>query len=133
MITYVPTSKATVALTLSDALWGLTRPPAIRDAKDTARMFGARTMTDGSVWLVVDTEFTIPVHALADVTPIAEILEPFVEVGAIEYYGLIELFDLIEVTRGQSLNVWESFPQYWMGLAHDEEDLRTLNLWPVQL
>lgn len=131
MITYVPTSNATVALTLSDALWGLTRPPAVRDVKDTTRLFGTLRMSDASVWLVVDTEFTIPVHALADVTPIAEILEPFVEAGAIEYYDLIELFDLIEVTRGAELNIWESFPQYWMDLAKDEAELQTLNLWPV--
>jgi len=89
-------------------------------------------MTDGSVWLAVDTDMTVPVHSDADASPVAEILEPFVEAGAITWLEVLGLFDLIEVTRGQSLNVWESFPQYWMNLAKSEEELQTLNLWPVQ-
>lgn len=131
MTLYIPTSGENTAAALSNALWGLTRPASAREEKDTQELFGRKAMSNGSVWLVVDTEFTIPVHQDADVTLIAEILEPFVEAEAITYLELIELFDLIEVTRGQELNIWESFPQYWMDLAKDEDELRTLNLWPV--
>ena len=55
MITYVPTSGASVCAALSDALWSLTQPKAIRSPLDTQRMFDSITCTDGSVWLEVDT------------------------------------------------------------------------------
>ena len=130
---YIPTSGAPAAQALSEGLWGLTVPPQYLNGNQTRALFGSVTMRDGSVWLACDTEFTIPVHQDAAVDPIAEILEPFIDLGAIDYPDIIELFDLIEVTRGQELNVWESFPQYWMDLGKTQSELQTLNLWPATI
>lgn len=111
MIRYVPTSGLPTALTLSDSLWSLTRPPHVRDEGDTSRMFATQTMTDGSVWLVADTDFVIPVHADAELDGIAGILQPLIDEGALPPSTNTDLAALVESLRGQSLTPWEAFPQ----------------------
>jgi hypothetical protein len=120
MILYVPTSGAPVAEQLTTALWALSVPPQHQGANVTSKLFGTVTAKDGSVWLQVDTEMTVLVHPDADPTGIAVILEPFVVAGAITELELLEIFDLVEVCKGQQLNIWECFPQYWMNLAKEK-------------
>ncbi len=131
MTIYIPTSSAPAAQTLSESLWGLTMPPSVINGNATRLLFGTVTMKNASVWLACDDEITIPVHQDANVDPIAEILEPFVDSGVIDYPDIQALFDLVEITRGQELNVWQAFPQYWKDMGKTLAELQTLNLWPV--
>jgi len=133
MIKYIQTSNQSVASNLTSALWSLTRPINIRESNDTSNMFATKVMTDGSVWLQVDTNFTIPVHLDADIEPIIDILEPFVALNYIDNIDLQNLIDLIEVSKGNELNVFESFPQFWINSAKTENEIKTMGIWPASL
>jgi hypothetical protein len=128
MIKYVPTSNLAVALELSNSLWALTRPTNIRDPKDTSYLFGTKTMADGSIWMVVDTDFTIPVHIDADSSPIIDILQPFVGSNNITAQELSSISNIVASSKGQKLNVWQSFPAYWKNLAKTREQLISAGL-----
>lgn len=116
MIRYVPSSQAEP---LSDAFWALTRPPQVRDPKDTSKMFGwvDDLQTPSKRWLVVDTTFTIPVHAEAELDGIADILQPWIDDGSLPADTNTNLALFIEGMRGQDLTVYEAFPQLFKDMS----------------
>jgi hypothetical protein len=131
MITYIPTSGAETAQALSDSLWGLTRPPQVRDPEDTQQLFGTTTMKDGSVWLACDTEFSIPVHAQAELDGIADILQPWIDSGALPADTNTQLAAFIEASKGGTLVVYDAFPQLFKDQSKTREELISLNLFPT--
>lgn len=114
MIVYVPAPQAEA---MSAALWALSRPPQVQETGDTSAMFSTVTALDAFRWLVVDTEFAIPVHAEAQLATIGEILQPYVEAGDLPPNTLAELAALIESKRGQSMTPWLFFPPFFKALA----------------
>lgn len=128
MRVFVPTSGATVCASLSDALWSLTQPKAIRPPLDTQRMFDSITCTDGSVWLEVDTTFDILVHAEAELDGIADVLQPWVDEGALPADTIPNLAAFVESKRGQNLVVWDAFPQFFKDQSKTREELVTIGL-----
>lgn len=128
---YIPTSGDNVARALSNALWALTRPVPVRGDDVTQEMFGPLTMTNGSVWLQVDTEFSISVHAQAELDGIADILQPFITSGHLPPDTNAQLAAFIESKRGSTLVVYEAFPAFFKGQAKTQTDLQGLGLWPA--
>ena len=131
MIVYIPTSGENTAAALSNALWGLTRPAPVRDEKDTQELFGRNAMSNGSVWLVVDTEFSIPVHTEAELDGIADILQPFIDAGQLPANTNADLAAFIESKRRQSMVVYDAFPDFFKSQAKTQTELQTLGLWPT--
>lgn len=131
MILYIPTSGTNTAQALSNALWGLARPVAVRGDDVTQEMFGQMTMSNDSVWLQVDTEFTIPVHPEAELDGIADILQPFIDDGQLPADTNATLAAFIESKRGSSLVVYQAFPQFFKDQAKTQAELQTLGLWPA--
>lgn len=119
MIRYVPSSAAEP---LSEALWCLTRPPDVRQANDTSKMFDWVDDTEGKRWLIVETTFTIPVHAEAVLDGIAAILQPWIDGGYLPADTNDALAAFVESKRGQNLTVYEAFPQLFkdMSLTHEQ-------------
>jgi len=130
MIAYIPTSGGDVARALSNALWGLARPVAIRGNDVTQEMFGSVTMSNASVWLQVDTEFTIPVHPDAVLDGIADILQPFIDAGQLPPDTNTDLEAFITASRGGTMIPYNAFPQLFKDQAKSQAELQTLNLWP---
>lgn len=130
MTLYIPTSGENTAAALSNALWGLARPVLIRASEDTQELFGRTIMQDGSVWLAVDTLLSIPVHAEAELDGIADILQPFIDAGQLPANTNAELAALIESKRGQSMVVYDAFPDFFKSQAKTQAELQTLGLWP---
>ena len=122
MIRYVP---STAAETLSDALWALTRPPTVRQPKDTSKMFPwvDDLQTPSKRWLIVDTTFTIPVHAEAELDGIADILQPWIDAGQLPSDTNTTLAAFIESKRGQMLTVYDAFPQLFKGLSKSWQEM----------
>ena len=118
MIRYVPSSAAPA---LSDALWALTRPSQVRETGDTMRMFGwvDDLQTPSQRWLVVDTTFTIPVHPEAVLDGIADILQPWIDGGHLPADTNTILSDYIESMRGQTMVVYDAFPQIFKDMSLD--------------
>lgn len=132
MIRYVPTSGAMTADTLSDALWALSRPNEVRLPQDTQRLFGVVTMKDGSVWLQVDTEFSISVHPTAELGAIASILQPWIDDKLLPADSLTQLQAYIESVRGGRMIPWQAFPQLFKDQSKTHAELVKLGLIPVQ-
>jgi len=131
MTRYVPTSGDAVAASLTAALWSLSRPPQARQPGDvTSALFGTQTMTDGSVWLCVDTELDVRVHAEAELDGIADILQPWIDDGLLPADTNTQLEALIESKRGDRLVVWEAFPQLFKDQSRTQTELEGLGLWP---
>ena len=122
MIRYVPSSAAE---NLSDALWGLTRPPQYRGEADTNKMFAwiDDLQSPPHRWLIVDTAFTIPVHAEAELGDIADILQPWIDDGHLPPNTNTELAELIEANRGQTLIVYDAFPQLFKDMSKTYEEM----------
>lgn len=116
MIRFVPTS-ASAAVPLTEALWGLSRPTEVRGARDTRAMFAIVTATDASVWLMVDTEFDIPVHQDAVLNGIADVLQPWIDEGVLPADTNATLAAFIQSKQGQRMIPWEAFPQLFKDLS----------------
>jgi len=102
---------APLAESLSRALWDLARPAAIRVGDVTQQMFGwiEDLQSPRQRWLEVDTEFSIPVHAAAELGDIAGILAPYVGHG-IEQADIDRLEQIVVANRGRWLVVYQAFP-----------------------
>jgi len=91
-------------------------------------MFDSITCTDGSVWLEVDTTFDILVHAEAELDGIADVLQPWVDEGALPADTIPNLAAFVESKRGQNLVVWDAFPQFFKDQSKTREELVTIGL-----
>lgn len=107
MILLVPSSAAEP---LSQALWGLSRPPHVCGVNDTQYLFGWITDLKGERWLVVNTEYEINVHLAAELGGIADILQPWITAGHLPADTNTQLARLIELKRGDKLVVYDAFP-----------------------
>lgn len=118
-IVYIPTSTDDVAQRLSDALWGLALPSQLRGDNVSQKLFGVVLDAAGQSWLEVDTERTIPVHAVAVIDGIAGILLgagiPQADVDALEA--------LIIAQRGQTLCPYHYFPDVFKAQARTFEQI----------
>lgn len=119
-IVYIPAPSAEP---LSLALWGLSRPAAVRSVKDTQYLFPWVTALDGSKWLLVDAEYSIQVHAEAVLDGIADILQPFIDAGQLPPDTNTTLAVFVEVQRGQRLVVYDAFPQFFKAQAKTLEQM----------
>lgn len=99
------------------ALWGLSRPVSVRLSDDTQYLFPWITASDDSRWIMVDTGYAIPVHEEAVLDGIADILQPFIDGGQLPAETNEQLAAFIESKRGQSLVVYEAFPQFFKDQA----------------
>jgi len=119
MIRFVPSSAAAP---LSQALWGLSRPPHVRGENDTRYLFGWITDSKGDRWLMVPTDYRINVHAEAEMGGIADILQPWIDQGHLPADTNTNLAALVESLRGQRLVVYDAFPDLFkqMSKTHDE-------------
>lgn len=122
MIRYVPSSAAE---NLSDALWGLVRPPQYRGADGTTKLFPwiDDLQAPSKRWLIVDTTFTIPVHADAEYDDIAAILQPWIDGGQLPADTNTVLAAFIESKRGQDLTVYDAFPQLFKDMSKTREEM----------
>lgn len=132
MIRFVPTSSSS-AVPLTEALWGLSRPTEVRGARDTRAMFAIVTATDASVWLMVDTEFDIPVHQDAVLNGIADVLQPWIDSGELPSDTNEVLAAFIESKRGGRMIPWEAFPQLFKDASKSREELISLGLFPSSI
>ena len=117
---YVPSSAAE---DLSNALWGLTRPPEVRTDADTQYLFSWRDDLLGTRQLIVDTEFEILIHADADFTPIGAILQPWITSGHLPADTNTTLAALIDSKRGQYLVVYDAFPAFFKDQSKTLEEM----------
>jgi hypothetical protein len=129
MIRYVPSSAAA---DLTVALWGLARPPELRGPSDTCAMFGwvDDLQTPPKRWLEVDTEFTIIVHPEAVLDGIADILQPWIDEGYLPADTNINLAAFVESKRGQSLTVYDAFPDLFKQMSKTREEMIDEGLLP---
>jgi hypothetical protein len=116
MIRYVTSSSAAL---LSTSLWGLARPPEYRGELDTQCMFPwiDDLQTPPKRWLIVDTEFTIPVHPEAVLDGVADVLQPWIDGGHLPADTNTVLAEFVESKRGQNLVVYDAFPQFFKDLS----------------
>lgn len=113
MIRFVP---GTQVGPLTRALWRLAVPDPETGATD--QMFEVVTaLDDGSLWLMVDTTFTIRVHELAVLNGIADILQPWIDDGFLPADTNDVLAAFVESKRGQELTVYEAFPQLFKDMS----------------
>jgi hypothetical protein len=120
MTRYVPSSAAE---SMSNALWGLSRPPETRGPNDTQFLFGWITALDGTRWLVVNTERKVNVHADAVLDGIADILQPWIDQGHLPADTNTNLAALVESLRGQRLTVYDAFPQIFKDMSKTHAEM----------
>jgi len=128
MIRYIPTSGSNTAESLSDALWALTVPEDLRGDNATSKMFASIVCLDQSVWLEVNTEFDIPVHAQAVLNGLADILQPWIDSALLPADTNTILAAFIESKRGQRLVVYDAFPQLFKDQSKTYDELVALGL-----
>lgn len=127
MICYVPSSAAEP---LSYALYALSRPPQVRGLNDTTHLFGWHDDPHGGRWLIVDTEYEIPVHPDAVLGGIADILEPWFAQGLPADTNDV-LAAHVLAKRGQRMVPWEAFPQFFKDLSKTPQEMIDAGLLAV--
>lgn len=131
MTRFIPTSRRDTCERLSSALWGLALPASLRPSGATDSMFGHVTCADGSVWIECDPAFSILVHQEAELDGIADILQPWINEGALPTDTNTVLTAFIESKRGQSLTVWDAFPQFFKDQSKTHQELVNLGLLAI--
>lgn len=117
MIRYVP---STAAEDLSRMLWTLADPQPTRG---TTAMFPTVRALDDSLWLQVETTFSVPVHPDAVLDGIADILQPWIDQGHLAADTNTVLAALVEDFRGQRLVVYDAFPDLFKQMSKSYEDM----------
>jgi len=117
---YVASSAAE---SLSNALWSLSRPPQVRDPKDTQFLFPWITALDGSRWLMVDTTLSLPIHPDAVLNGIADILQPWIDGGHLPGDTNTTLAALVESKRGSRLVVYDAFPKLFKDMSKTHAEM----------
>jgi hypothetical protein len=120
MIRYIPSSAAEE---LSRALYALARPPTIRQEGDTEFMFGWTDDVNNQRWIEVHDDFSIVVHPDAELGPIADILQPWIDGGKLPPDTNTQLAAFIKSKRGQRLVVWDAFPQLFKDMSKTYEQM----------
>lgn len=122
---YLPVTSESSGRALSCALWGLTRPPQVRQpAEANDDMFDVVCDAAGQWYLEVDSEFDIPVHPLAEIDGIADIL-----LGAGLSQGEVDqLESLVIALRGQRMRSYDYFPAVFKSAAKTWEQIT----WPAR-
>jgi hypothetical protein len=120
MIRYIPSS---VAAELSDALWALSRPPQVRQPQDTRYLFGCVAALDGTRWLEVEDDYQIPIHPQAELGPIADILQMWIDNGQLHADTITNLAALVKLLRGQRLVIWNAFPQFFKDMSKTHQEM----------
>ena len=95
----LPTASVAYAESLSSALWGISRPPAIRKPEDT-QLYTSWIVhpTTGAVALYVPDD-TRPVHQDADVQPVLDLLAPALTADELQIAT-----DAVEEARGARIS-----------------------------
>ena len=122
MIRYVPSAAAD---TLSRSLWSLADPQPTRG---TTAMFPTVRALDDSLWLQVETAFSVPVHPDAALDGIADILQPWIDAGYLPADTNTQLAALVESLRGQRLTVYDAFPQLFKDMSKTHAEMITAGL-----
>lgn len=117
MIRYVPSSAADA---LSRMLWTLADPQPTRG---TTAMFPTVRALDDSLWLQVETTFSVPVHPDAVLDGIADILQPWIDQGHLPADTNTVLAALVESLRGQRLVVYDAFPDLFKQMSKSYDDM----------
>ena len=117
MIRYVPSSAADA---LSHMLWTLADPEPTRG---TTAMFPTVRALDDSLWLQVETTFSVPVHPDAVLDGIADILQPWIDQGHLPADTNTVLAALVEELRGQRLVVYDAFPDLFKQMSKSYDDM----------
>lgn len=81
------------------------------------------TALDGSLWLLVETNYEITVHVEAVLDGIADILQPFIDGGHLPADTNTQLSALIESKRGEVLVVYEAFPPFFKSQSKTHQQM----------
>jgi hypothetical protein len=119
MILFIKTS---VASELSAAMWALSKPQP-PSAEDTQFCFPWVRALDGIDYLEVKTDFAIYVDRSAELGSIADILQPWIDGGQLPADTNTQLAALVESKRGESLVVYDAFPQLFKTMSKTYEQM----------
>jgi hypothetical protein len=117
MIVFMPISSAAI----SSALLALSRAPDAPD--DGQSVFPVFKAVGGSLWMQVETEYEIEVHQNAVLNGISDILQPYIEREELPADTNEQLALLVESLRGQSLVVYNAFPQLFKDASKERKDM----------
>jgi hypothetical protein len=79
---------------------------------------------------VVQPDFEIIVHPLAELNGIADILKPWIDSGHLPADTNEVLQTFVETKRGQRLVIYEAFPPLFKFRSKTREEMQVLNLLP---
>lgn len=85
-------------------------------------------MTDGSVWLAVNTDTAVRIHQDATLGGIIDVLQPWVAEGALPLNTMEHLAALIDSRRGSTMVVWDAFPQLFKDQSQTFDELVSAGL-----
>jgi hypothetical protein len=120
MTRYVPATKAAE---LSEALFALARPPAVRQAGEvTKAMCAVIQDLDGAAWILINDQKEVRVHEEAELNGIADLLRPWIGHG-IEQADIDALEALVIASRGGRLIVYDAFPQVFKAASRTRAEL----------
>lgn len=128
MIRYIPVLNPQAADKLSQSLWALSRPTAVQQSDVTKRLFTFVTATDGTIWLQTETTATLPIHQLAELTGIIEVMQPLIDQGQLPASAPTNLTAAITASKGKSLNIYGILPAFFTSRSKTKEELLALGL-----
>lgn len=119
MLRYIPTTN-TAGPALTEALWHLNAAPG---QGETTGFGSIITALDGSKWLEIDEHAEVLVHPEAVLDGITDVLQPWIDEGSLPADTNTALSALMESKRGETLVVYDAFPQLFKDQSKSRQDL----------
>ena len=124
--TYIPVATA-FAADLSRAMYLLSRPSSVRNAKDASVYFcGWIDHPADTGWsvLVVPEDAALPIHPEFEVDLLQQLFAQFVTDGQIPAEEVTSLSQSLAALGGQTIQVLDFIPASWRGQSLDEAAAR---------
>ena len=83
-------------------------------------MFPVVKALDDSLWLAVETDFSIVIHPEAELDGIADILQSYIDAGDIPNGTNEALAQFVLNHRGQEVTAWSMFPDFFKNRSKDK-------------
>lgn len=122
---YIPVTNEQTAAIVSEKIYNLTRPTAVKDPNDTTQYYCNWVIhpTTNEVMLEMPEVADIPVHIAAKEDELDDIFQPFVLAEFISVEEVQAIKTAIQENKGNAVNINQFIPGFWINQVKTKEEL----------
>lgn len=121
---YVPTNNLETAKLISKSFYELSRPQSVRSPEDTTQYYCAWLIHPQTEVVILEIpDISLYIHSEADKTIFDKFIQRLVANKEISELEITKTQELIDSSRGLSVNIENIIPSFWKEQAKTHEEL----------